>query len=1125
MQCPKCQKENEEDALFCGECGAKLTRSCPSCGRELKPQDKFCTKCGQPLASGAAQVARPSPDAYTPKHLADKILNARDSLEGERKTITALFADIKGSMELIEELDPEDARRIIDPALRRMMDSVHRYGGYVAQSTGDGIFALFGAPIAHEDHAQRALYAALLMQNEIAKYEDELRLEIGVPIHIRVGINTGEVVVRSIRTDDLHTDYVPVGHSTSLAARMESVARPGSIVVTGHTHKLAQGYFCFKNLGPTKVKGASEPVDIFEVTGIGPLRTRLQVAAQRGLVRFVGRVRELEQIREALEMAEQGHGQILAVMGEAGVGKSRLFYEFKAPLGSRDAVLEAFSVSHGKAYAYLPLIDLLKGYFQIATQDDERTRREKITGKVLTLDRSLEDTLPYLFALIGLSESSSFLGEMDPQIRRKRTMEAVKRLLVRESLNQPMVLIFEDLHWIDAETQAFLDMLADESVATARLLLLVNYRPEYRHAWASKTYYSRVRLDPLGEDEAQELLTALLGENAELRSLEELILEKTEGNPFFMEEVVQTLAEEHALAGQRGRYRLEKAPSALHIPETVQGVLASRIDRLGAKEKELLQTMAVIGKEFPFGLLRRVAGQAEEQLYGLISHLQNAEFIYEQPALPEPEYTFKHGLTQEVAYNSLLIDRRKELHESAAQAVEELYRDSLDEHYGELARHYSRTDNAMKAVEYLRLAGQQALERSAFGEALTQLSEGINLTKGLAESGQRMRQELLLQMSLASASVAVKGFAAAESKDAYLRASELCNEVGDPSQVVQVLWGLCAIHIAKPELDSAQKIAEQLLNFAESTGEPVYRAMAHALCGTTAYWLGQFTYARTHLEQGISLYDPQRAEAVSLPTSAAQPDVDCRCYLSLALWALGYPDQAMARATESLTLAQQSSRPFTVGWSLLWVGANHLVRGELQAAMEDLEAMIALAEEHGFPNWLVVGRVLLGEVLILGGHEEEGMPLVQQGLDASRLEELECGKSVYLARLALGYKGLEQYDQGLEAVSEAIEFMDWTGERVAEPMLHQTRGELLLGRSDAGEEEAERWFHQAIETARRAHTKSHELRATMCLARLWQQQGKKAQARTMLSEIYDWFTEGFDTADLKDAKALLEELS
>src|SRR5262245_41707473 len=490
MQCASCGFDNQEGLKFCNECGTPLKRRCSHCSFDNAPQAKFCGECGTQLARQSQQssvqrlesrvqnnadaqhqtldpLSSQPPVSYTPKHLAERILaeqaamESRGALEGERKTITALFADIKGSMGLIEDLDPEEARQLVDPALHFMMDAVHRYEGYVAQSIGDGIFAFFGAPIACEDHPQRALYAALRMQEESIRYAETLRREKGINFQIRVGVNTGDVVLRSIRKDDLHAEYIPIGHSTSLASRMESLATPGSIVVSEHTYKLADGYFAFKSLGAARVKGVSDPINIYEVIGVGPLRTRLQVSARRGLVRFVGRQGELAQMQKALMQAKEGHGQIVAVMGDPGVGKSRLCYEFKLIAQSGCLVLETFSVAHGKAYPYLPLIDLLKNYFQISPQDDERQRREKVLGKVLALDRSLEDTVPYLFAFLGVTEPNSRLQDIDPQIKRQRKFDVLKRLLIRESLNQPLILLFEDLQWLDAETQAFLSWLSD----------------------------------------------------------------------------------------------------------------------------------------------------------------------------------------------------------------------------------------------------------------------------------------------------------------------------------------------------------------------------------------------------------------------------------------------------------------------------------------------------------------------------------------------------------------------------------------------------------------------------------------------------------------------------------------
>src|SRR5262249_36182478 len=581
------------------------------------------------------------------------------------------------------------------------------------------------------------------------------------PLLMRVGVNTGEVVVRSIRKEDLHTDYVPIGHSTNLAARMEQLAAPGSILVTEQTHKLTASYFEFKALGKTQVKGVEAPLPVYEVLGAGPLRTRLQVAVQRGLTRFVGRQGELEQMKRALDLATAGQGQIVGVMGEPGVGKSRLFYEFKLTSQRGCLVLEAYSISHGKASPYLPVIELLKAYFEITLEDDERKRGEKVGGKVLMLDRSLEDTLPCLFALLGIEDPTASFQQMDPQTRRRRTLEGLKRLFLRESLNQPLILIFEDLHWIDSETQGFLDTLS-ESVASTRILLLVNYRPEYRQGWGQKTYYTQLRLAPFGRAEAEEFLDALLGttvgargqwnsqaEAAPLQTLKQLILTKTEGTPFFMEEVVQELFEQGVLVRDAvGARRAVPLPTDLHIPTTVQGVLAARIDRLGLEEKALLHHLAVIGREFPLSLLRQVIPHPEDELYRLLASLQRKEFLYEQPAFPESDYLFKHALTQEVAYGTVLQDQRKVLHERTAQAIESLYSTKLEDHYSQLAYHYSRSGNTPRAVVYLHLAGQQAVQHSANAEAITHLTTALEFLKTLPDTPERTQQELALQLTL-----------------------------------------------------------------------------------------------------------------------------------------------------------------------------------------------------------------------------------------------------------------------------------------------------------------------------------------------------------------------------------------
>ena len=618
-----------------------------------------------------------TPLAYTPRHLTEKILATRTALEGERKHVTVLFADIKDSTELIKDLDPEVAQGLLDPAIHIMMHAVHRYEGTVNQILGDGIMALFGAPLAHEDHALRACYAALAMQAAMRDYTEEVRRAHGMTLRIRVGLNAGEVVVRAIG-NDLHMDYSAVGQTTHLAARMEQLAAPGSIMLTAATLRLIEGLVRVHDVGPVPVKGMAEPVAVFELTGASAIRRRLQASIARGLTRFVGRETEIEALRQAMEQARVGHGHVVATVGEAGLGKSRLMYEFVHSHRTQGwLILESASVSYGKAAPYFPVVELLKHYVHIEDGDEPRTIRAKVTGQILTLDETLHETIaPVLFLLEALPQDSPFLT-LDPPQRRQRTLDALKRILLRESQVQPLLLVFEDLHWIDAETQALLDSLV-ASLPTARLLLAVNYRPEYHHAWGSKTYYTQLRLDPLPPVSANAFLQALLGDEPSLEPLKQLLIARTEGNPFFLEESVRTLVEIHALVGQPGAYRLGQAASSIQVPATVQAVLAARIDRLPAEEKRLVQTAAVIGTEVPLLVLQAIVDLSEEELQRGLAHLQEAEFLYETRLFPEREYTFKHALTQQVAYQSLLTSRRQQVHGQIAQVLAERFPETAD---------------------------------------------------------------------------------------------------------------------------------------------------------------------------------------------------------------------------------------------------------------------------------------------------------------------------------------------------------------------------------------------------------------------------------------------------------------
>jgi len=1119
MRCPNCQFENPGSKKFCSECGAGLLRRCPQCAADNAPAAKFCGECGAALA-GKLQTdpAKPPTVASPIIRITVERTDAANALEGERKTVTALFADIKGSTELMEDLDPEEARAIIDPALKLMIDAVHRYGGYVVQSTGDGIFALFGAPAAHEDHPQRALYAALRIQDELKRHSNRVRAQGGLPIQTRIGVNTGEVVVRSIHTGAGQTEYTPIGHTTNLASRMQALAPIGSVAVTEVTRRLCEAYFMLRALGATRVKGVSEPVNVYEVTGLGPLRTRFQRAAGRGLTRFVGREAELAEMRRALEAAREGHGKIVATTGEPGVGKSRLLFEFKAVVQSDCMVLEAYSVSHGKASAYVPVVELLRKYFRIVPEDDPRQRRQKVIGKLFELDRSLEDAVPYVFGLLGIHEGDDPFAQMDAQIRRQRTQDALKRILLRESLNQPLIVVFEDLHWIDSETQALLDLLAG-SIATAEILLLVNYRPEYSHQWNSKAYYTQLRLDPLSAAGAAEMLDALLGDGKDLVALKRLIVERTEGNPFFVEEIVQALFEDGALL-RNGSIKLVRSMNAVKVPATVQAVLAARIDRLPPEEKELLQTLAVIGREFPAALVGKVSQRTETVLDGMLSHLQGAEFIYEQPAFPDVEYIFKHALTQEVAYNSVLVERRKLLHHQIAEAIESLFSDRLDDHLKDLAHHYRRSNNSLKAIEYLRRAGEQAAVRAFYEAAIEQLNSALELLTKLDAGRARDADELAVRAALMGPLIAIRSLTGIENLQNDERLLELCHETGNTRYLTLVLCHLFFFHRSATSLDKAATFAHYALELAEQTRGEIEIFCGNFVCGLLAAENGEYPAARQHLERGLGISQQTRDTIINDPNIALGL-LNCTGLLVSVCWILGYPDQARGHAKRLVELLQKAlpANAYAIGTHyLLTMRCDFL--GEYQGACVHAREALERSTQSGYRWGIVFGTIALGKIMVAEGVVEDGLDQLEAGLSAAEVAWDHHWADCLAAR---AYIHARCVGEGSAIVEQAIARIAAGGSRLFESELHQLRGEFIVMAGALNEAEAA--FNSAIAIARRQHAKAFELRASMSLAHLLARQGRREEARASLADIYNWFTEGFDTADLKQAKALLEQLS
>ncbi len=943
-----------------------------------------------PPARASAPVRVPL--ASTPAHLAEKILTSRSALEGERKQVTVLFADLKGSMELLAERDPEEARQLLDPVLERMIEAVHRYEGTVNQVMGDGIMALFGAPIAHEDHAVRACYAALRMQETVTRYGDAMQRSHGVPVQIRVGLNAGAVVVRAIDSS-LHMDYTAVGQTTHLAARLEQMAKPGSVLTTGETLRLAEGFVQVKALGPVSVKGLTDPVEVFELVGASSTRTRLQAFAARGLTRFVGRQAEIEALRQALERAGTSHGQVAAVIGEPGVGKTRLVYEFTRSHHTYGwLVLASSSVSYGRATAYLPVRDLLKAYCQIDDRDDGRKVREKLTGKLLTLDAALGPTLPAFLTLLDVPVEDRHWQDLDPAQRRQRTLAAIKGLLLRESQVQPLLLMFENLHWIDAETQAILDSLV-ESLPTARLLLLVNYRPEYQHGWGNKTYYTQLRLDPLPPASAEALLQALLGDDPSLVPLKRLLIERTEGNPFFLEESVRALVETGGLVGERGAYRLVRPLDSLQVPATVQAVLAARIDRLPSEEKRLLQTAAVIGTEVPFALLQAIGELSEEELRRGLGHLQAAEFLYETSLFPELAYTFKHALTHEVAYGSLLQERRRALHTGIVEAMETLYADRLAEQGERLAHHALRGEVWDKALFYCRQAGAKAIERSAHREAVACFEQALVALQHLPVSHAMREQAIDLRFDLRSVLVPLQE--RERIRDMLREAETLATGLADQYRLGRVYAYMTEHFRVQGDPDQAIASGQRALAIAAALGDFGLQVAPTLYMGQVYHGLGDYRQAIAFLKRNIeTLTGDLLREHFGI---AGFPSVYSRAWVAWSLAELGEFAEGIALGEETVRLAEEIGQPWSLTAVYLGVGHLYLRKGELQRAIPLFERGLSLSQSGDAPMVLATFAACLGAAYALSGRLTEALPLLEQAV------EQNVHASASVAYLSQGY--------------------------------------------------------------------------------------------------------------------------
>ena len=993
MKCFQCQQDVPSSAGFCPKCGARLAAVCAQCATMNTYGHKFCTKCGQPLSlPTGAQVVHDrfaSPESDIPKHLVEKILTSRTALEGERKQVTVLFADLKGSMELMAGSDPEEARKLLDPVIERMMDAVHRYEGTVNQVMGDGIMALFGAPLALEDHAVRACYAALEMQEAIRQFAENVSGAGGVLVQIRVGIHSGEAVVRSVGSD-LRMDYTAVGKTTHLAARMEQLAPPGAVYVTASVLRLVEGQVLARAVGPTTIKGLSSPVDIWEIVGPGPASARFEARAFSWLTPFVGRDEPLQQLSSGLAMAERGEGQVMAVVGEAGVGKSRLFWEFLLRrVTPASTVLRGRPVSYGKASPYLPIVQVLKRGFQIGETDTSAAVATRVREALAALDGALVRYVPALLAVLGVPSDDRQWEQLDPPQRREAVLEALRHLLLRLALDRAVVLVVEDLHWIDDETQEVLDTIVD-ALSTARILLLVNYRPEYHHSWAGKSFYAQVRLDPLPADVSAGFLDTLLGSDVTLGDLKHALVERTQGNPFFLEESVRHLAEIGVLVGEPGAYHLGRHGMRIEVPVTVQGVLAARIDRLLPDDKRLLQAASVVGKDVPLRALEAIAEIQSTELRRALARLQRAELLRKVRTFPESLYTFRHALTHEVTYGTLLGDRKRALHRTVLDAMERLYVTHLTEHVEALASHALRAEVWEKAVDYLRGASDKAYTRGALAESGACAEQALDISKRLTSNPENICRRIDATLNLWTPLIASGQFQ--RLIPIFGEAEALAQDLSDETRLSRVWVRLCGIRLLEARYTEELDYARRALESTAATQNAEIRLAAMVQLGLANHSLGNYATAIAHFQKIVE--GPEAEWAKRRFGSHLAPYVTATAWLAWGCAVVGKFDLSLSYAAQCIETAE-SSAPVAQAVARIFSALAFAYRGDFGQAQGQAKRAVQLCETRGVLTYLSAAYAVWGWVLSWSVSPSEGLPYLERAVDIHEA----TGLKVYLPRM------------------------------------------------------------------------------------------------------------------------------
>jgi class 3 adenylate cyclase/tetratricopeptide (TPR) repeat protein/ribosomal protein L40E len=1092
MKCPKCEFDNPEDSTFCGKCGSSLEVEviCPNCGSKPPQGFNFCNKCGHDLRKPkeeALPLDFSQPQSYTPKFLADKILTARSSIEGERKLVTVLFSDVANYTSMAEKLDPEEVHQIMDGCFKMLMEEIHRHEGTINQFTGDGVMAIFGAPVAHEDHAQRACHAALSIQKAIGEYGENVKRDCGVEFKMRIGLNTGPVVVGAIG-DDLRMDYTAIGDTTNLAARMENLAKPGDIVVSKGTHRLVREFFELESLGKVEVKGKDELQEAYGLIKAGEISTKIEAAIAKGLTRFVGRTNSMADLMEVCGKFRSGSGQVVGVVGEAGVGKSRLLLEFKNLLPRGEfTYLQGRCLHFGGAMAYLPVVDILKSYFDIKEADREFIIKKKMKEKILQLDERLQGVLPPFEDLLSLKVEDEAYLNLEPKHKRVVVFEAIRDLLIRESQNRPLVLAVEDLHWIDKTSEEFLSYLIGWLTSTPILLILL-YRPEYTHQWGSKSYYNRIGLEQLTTKSSAELVKAILEGAEVVPELKELILSRTGGNPLFLEEFTHSLIENGSIERKDNQYVLTRKASDIQIPDTIQGIIAARMDRLEDNLKRTMQVASVIGRDFAFRILQIITGMREE-LKSYLLNLQGLELIYEKSLFPELEYIFKHALIQEVAYNSLLLRRRKEIHEKIGKAIEQIYPERLEEFYEMLAYHYYEGEDWAKALEYLAKAGDKFAAAYANQEALDSYAKALEVCEILGESTLETSGEVAKRRGWVN--ITIGDFTAAI--EDFNRMLATARRLGNRHLEGMALAYRGRAEHHNHEVETSVETLKAALAVAEEGFEDV-RFFVSITLGA------HFLIYNRHIEA-----KPLLLEAEKLASEVDDPFILGWWSVVGSLWLYweGRFDEALRFQARWHGAIRRGGVTFLMN---SWVEAlARIGKGEYERALALLQDMLDTAERMGDIFWRARALNTIGWLNGELQDHRQAMEWNMQGVEVAREAaipnlEVEINARLNLGDNLLALDRLDVAEEHFQKVEEEVQnprpqdlWMLW---RYSQHLFH-SYGELWLARGNL--DKAMQYADECLALAEQSNSqrnvvKSHRLRAQVFLA-----QSKLPEAEKELS--------------------------